>query len=211
MSAALKLTLQLLRPKDLLERWYPNGRHGGISLEGPLPGALGERCQLSVEFAEPALRTFQLHGRLAWARHKGSQRLRESFGMDMVDDDLDGRERLLRYARDEFPLSATRFAQRLSTNLPVRVVHDGKSFRESLMDLSQGGAFVKTPTPLPVDTQLTCELRPPLSLRGLKLQARVAWVRDSGEHAGMGLEFRYADPRESKRVQDLLDRLARKS
>ncbi len=210
MDGPLKLTLQLLRPKDLLERWYPNGRHGGIALEGPLPGALGERCELSVEFSEPAVRMFQLHGRLAWARHKGSQRLRESFGVDIVDEGGDGRERLLRYARDEFPLSATRFEERLSTNLPVRVLHEGRSMRESLMDLSQGGAFVRTATPLPVDTQLVCELRPPRSLRALRLEARVAWVRYSGENAGMGLEFRYADPRESKRVRALLDRLARK-
>src|SRR5687767_12296811 len=125
MPPALKLTLQLVRPKDLLERWYPNGRHGGISLEGALPGELGQRCLLHIQIAEPAQRHFQLQGRLAWARHKGSLKLRESYGVDIVDDD--GRERLLKYARDEFPLSATRFEQRLSTNLPVRVLHGGKA------------------------------------------------------------------------------------
>ncbi len=210
MLTPLKLTLNLVRPRDLLERWYPNGRHGGIALEGALPGELGQRCQLFIQIAEPALRQFELQGQLAWARHKGSDRLRESFGMDIVDDDVSGHERLLGYARAELPLSATRLQRRLSTNLAVRIVHDGVVQRESLMDLSRGGAYVRTLTPLPVNTELTCELRPPMSLRSLKLQARVAWVRAEEPNAGMGLEFIFTDEHQSQRLTALLERIASK-
>ncbi|MHB8879264.1 MAG: hypothetical protein ACYC8T_36670, partial [Myxococcaceae bacterium] len=64
----LKVSLQIAAPKDLLVRYYPNGKLGGLTVDGPLPGALGQRCALVVRAASPATRHFNVRGQRAGAR-----------------------------------------------------------------------------------------------------------------------------------------------
>src|SRR5689334_1957823 len=104
-EARLRVTLEVASPQELLERWYPNGKLGGLTLKGELPGPLGTRCDLVVRAAHPALASpggasppavhFKLRGQLAWARHKGSRGMQECFGVDFLADAAAGRERLL--------------------------------------------------------------------------------------------------------------------
>lgn len=196
-----RIRIRLAQPKDLLEHLYPNGKLGGLAFEGPPPVAVGRRCRLELEFDEPARRHFTVQGVLAWARHKGSALLRESYGVDFVPDDESGRDRLLRLARAELPPDRTRFDHRVAASLPVRLGTATEWREESLADLSQGGAFVRTDRPLPVDTPVGMEIRPPRSLRKLRLKGRVAWVRTSGAVVGMGIEFIYDDARQAERVR----------
>ena len=205
----LKLTLELRRPKDLLERVLPNGQLGGLVLEGTLPSALGTRVPLTVRFAEPAERHFKVEVQLAWVRHKGSAalNLKEGYGVDFVAEDTAGRDRLLAYAREELATASSRSDVRIFTNLPVKIRHDGRVRKESLIDLSEGGAFVRTGMFLPVGAVLDFAVRPPRSLRSIRVRGRVAWLRKTGDARGFGVEFVYDDPRQAIRVRKLVERL----
>ena len=60
------------------------------------------------------------------------------------------------------------------------------------IDLSVGGAFLKSPLLLEEDETFSLEFRVPGVARLLRAQARVAWVRrfpDAGEAPGMGVAF----------------------
>ncbi|MHB8878537.1 MAG: PilZ domain-containing protein, partial [Myxococcaceae bacterium] len=187
----------------------PNGKLGGLTVDGPLPGALGQRCALVVRAASPATRHFNVRGQLAWARHKGSRGLKECFGIDFLAEDDAGRQRLLSFAREEVQPTGSRFEERLYTDLPVTISNAGRVRKEVLFDLSQGGAFVRTALPAPVGTHLAFDMRPPLSLTRLRLKGRVAWVRLTGPARGMGVQFLFDNAAQAERVLKLLRRLER--
>lgn len=203
----MALSLQLSHPKDLLSRLVPNGKLGGLVLAGRPPGELGTRCRLSVRFVEPIERQFDVSVQVAWARHVGSARLEEGYGVDFVTDDAPARDRLLGYARGEVAPEATRYEPRLAVQLPVTVDWEGHLRKEVLLDISQGGAFVHSPLEVPVGAELSLSIRPPRSLRALALRGRVAWIRTAGPSRGLGIEFLQQSARQSERIGKLLREL----
>ena len=202
-----KVQLELHHAREVLPRVYPNGKLGGVRVDGPLPAPVGTRVLLVVKVRDPAERTFRVQGLIAWARHKATGGLRECFGIDFVSTDEAGRDRLLAFASERVTVDATRFQDRIETDLAVKITHQGMLRKESLIDLSEGGAFVRSRLPPPVGSQVKFELRPPLSLRTISLEGRVAWQRRTGDNRGYGIEFVKASARESERIRKLLEKL----
>lgn len=66
-------------------------------------------------------------------------------------------------------------------------------------NLSQGGVFLDTPTPLPVGTAVKLSFTTPSAPEPIVVDAVVAWVRETptpeGHPAGMGLQFGQLDDR----------------
>lgn len=201
-----RLQLSVAQPADLLPRVYPNGKQGGLTLDGQPPGALGEFVALSVRVRRPA-RQFELSGQIAWARRKGSRQLHESFGVDFLEADHPTVDRMLAFARNEVLAEATRLEQRVQVELPIKLIHRDVSRRERLADLSHGGAFVRTWDPLDVDEVVELVVRAPSTLFSVHLKGRVAWVRRVGNAAGMGIEFFDLDGSLRPTVERLLARL----
>lgn len=183
-----QLHLIVAAPGDLLPRFYPNGKLGGLSVDGGWPGALGEFVTLHVRVRKPP-REFVFLGQVAWARRKGSRQLLECFGVDFQADDDATISRMLAFARNEVSAETTRLERRVEIELPIKLLHGKTSRRERLADLSHGGAFVRTWDPLDVDEVVELVVRPPSSLFSLRLKGRVAWVRRVGDASGMGIEF----------------------
>jgi uncharacterized protein (TIGR02266 family) len=208
MNGRAPVTLTVGQPHELAERYYPNGKLGGLALDGKTPGPLGTEVQLTVQVRVPP-RTFVVRGQLAWARHKAPRGQLASFGVDFLPEDDATRVRLLAFARSEVDATATRLEERLQVELPVRLVHDGTVRRELLADLSPGGAFVRTWNPLQPGEQVELALRPPRSLTTLHVKGRVAWARTTGDHPGMGIEFIDGPLEVRSKVQRLLAKLAR--
>lgn len=203
----MQVLLEVAFPTDVLNRYFPNGKLGGLTVDGPVPSALGQVVELIVRVARPE-REFRVQGQLSWARHKGSRNLKECFGIDFLAGD-DASQRLLGFARQDLDPAATRRGPRLVVELPVRIIHDGRTRREFLVDLSSGGAFVRSGAPLSVGEAAELQLRPPGSLTSMALNARVTWVRSTGSAAGMGLMFVDDDPKVRERLDKLLAKLSR--
>lgn len=207
LEPTLRVDLAVAFPVDILNRFYPNGKQGGLTLDGAVPSALGQLVDLCVKVERPA-REFNLKGQLAWARHKGSRNLKECYGIDFLPHD-EASQRLLAFARQDLDPDATRGTVRLSTDLKVRITHLGQTRREFLADLSQGGAFVRSGMPAEVGELLELHLRPPGALTSIVLNARVKWVRVTGTEPGMGLEFLDSDAKVLERLGKVLARLDR--
>ena len=203
----MRVELNVAFPADIVTRFYPNGKLGGLTIDGPSPSALGQIVDLSVRIERP-LREFTVRGQLAWARHKGSRHLKECFGIDFLGLD-DSSHRLMAFARRDLDPESTRGTVRLLTDLKVRITHLGQTRREFLADLSEGGAFVRSGMPAEVGELLELHLRPPGSLTSMMLNARVAWVRATGNEPGMGLEFLDGDTKVAERLGKVLARLDR--
>jgi uncharacterized protein (TIGR02266 family) len=205
----IETVLEVDSPAELAERYYPNGRLGGLSVEGKSPGALGQFVMLKVLVLRPR-REFVLRGQLAWVRHKSSPNQPAGFGVDLLPEDDATRVRLLAFARQEVHSDSTRVEHRQQVELKVRVVHDGKQRKELVADLSSGGAFIRSWDPLPVGSKVQLALRPPLSLTALELKGHVAWVRRAGDHPGMGIEFEHDVAGSGReKLEKLLLKLAR--
>ena len=203
----MRVVLEIAVPGEILSRYYPNGKLGGLTLDGTAPGTVGKTVDLVIRVALPKVE-FKIRGQLSWARHKGSRGLKECFGIDFFSDD-ESSQRLIAFAQHELHLSALRAEARLSTELSVSITHKGLVRREVLLDLSSGGAFVRSETPLAVGEKTVLQLRPPGALTSLSFDARVTWVRATGPAAGMGLMFVGEDPKLRARLDKLLASLSR--
>jgi uncharacterized protein (TIGR02266 family) len=189
-----------------VERYYPNGKLGGLSLDGRPPGPLGSRVALVVRVRK---REFTVHGQIAWVRHQ-TTRQPAAFGVDFLPEDDASRVRLLAFARDEVTPDAVRGSKRMQLELPVRLVHEGNERREFLADLSSGGAFVRTWNPLPVGELVELSVRSPSTFfaTAVSVKGYVVWARAEGEHPGMGIEF-VPDAPTVEKLERLMQKLAR--
>ncbi len=140
----------------------------------------------------------------AWARHRGSRALKECFGVDFIA----GHERLLSFAKAEIDAEALRGRPRQITDLPVRITHGGRTRKEFLVDLSPGGAFVRSALPLQIGDPIELHLKAPRSLMGFTLTGVVAWQRQTGDAAGFGVQFSQREPKDLERLEKLLARLS---
>ena len=199
----VRLELTVGFPSDVLARYYPNGKLGGLTLDGPVPGSVGQLVTLTVHVERP-LRDFEVRGQLAWARHRASVNLKACFGVDFVGD----HERLLQFARAELDPSALRLGPRLATDLRVRITHGGVTRREFLVDLSDGGAFVRSPDPIAVGQEIELHVKPPRAFLGFTLKCRVAWQRNTGSAPGFGVEFLDESLNTRPKLEKLLLKLA---
>jgi hypothetical protein len=144
--------------------------------------------------------------RIAWVRHKGNERLRESFGLDFLPDDQSGRERLLAFARGQVDEPHLRGERRFSVEWPVVLSWSGVVRHETVADVSEGGAFLATTQFIDPGNEVELLLRPPGALFALKFKGRVVWARREGTAPGLGIEF-MRDDRRREKLRKLLDRL----
>jgi Tfp pilus assembly protein PilZ len=203
----VEIRVEVESPEALLALFYPNGRIGGLTVPGKLPGGLGEGVELTVAVRRPP-RQFALRGQLAWVRHKSGPNQPAGYGVDFAAEETTLCARMLAFARREVPSKTTRAETRHRVELAVRLVHDGRQRREFVADLSTGGAFILTWNPLPVDSEVVLFLKSTLGLSSLEVTGKVAWVRLAGEAPGMGIAFK-TDPALRSKIGKLLQKFVR--
>ncbi len=195
-------------PTELVSRYYPNGKWGGLTIEGACLGALGDRVTLTVTVLKPRLQV-ALDGKIGWARRKATRELNLAWGVDVADTSDVVWEKLLAVARQELQPEALRSAARIEVALPVRLSWANKESRETLIDLSVGGAFVRTHEAIPAGMQVGLAVRVPGALLATRLSGRVAWTRHIGAAPGIGIRFDAVSPDMQKIVQRLMERVTR--
>ena len=85
--------------------------------------------------------------------------------------------------------------QRATRRLPIRVEVEYQTMEDFLLDytanLSLGGVFIVTDSPLEVGTRFRLRLQIPHRKRPLDTLGQVRWVQqpDDGMNAGMGVQF----------------------
>jgi uncharacterized protein (TIGR02266 family) len=84
-----------------------------------------------------------------------------------------------------------RIAPRIPTSMVVALSKAGDFLCATIMNISSSGAFIKTETVLPVDTELALRIRLPEDLEIMDIVGKVVWEKQASNvsPAGMGIEF----------------------
>jgi uncharacterized protein (TIGR02266 family) len=85
-------------------------------------------------------------------------------------------------------------------------------FSEFTTNINEGGMFIETETPSPMDAAVQLEFRLPNLDRPVKVTGRVAWISDgkADSPVGMGIEFQELAPEVRRTINDLVRRLRHK-
>jgi uncharacterized protein (TIGR02266 family) len=79
--------------------------------------------------------------------------------------------------------------RRLPSALTVIFESQGESQQYLVTDVSSGGLFVKTASPLPIGTEIALKVILPPNNLAVSVQGRVTWVREQTGVEGMGIQF----------------------
>ena len=106
-----------------------------------------------------------------------------------------------------------RRARRLQHELPVAYRSVGSFLTDWATNISHGGMFINTRSPLPVGTEVKILLQLPMLESPVGLSGRVTRVSEFDNQAntvpGMGIEFTDVDPSKRQQLEVLVKRLQR--
>ena len=101
---------------------------------------------------------------------------------------------------------------RTTRRLPIRVMVEYESLEDFLIDytanISIGGMFIQTDTPLAIGTRFRLRFRVPGRKKAIETCGEVCWAMgegDVGGHPGMGICFDELLPADLKVVEDMFD------
>lgn len=105
-----------------------------------------------------------------------------------------------------------RVMPRVDTNLNIAYTSSGASRYSYMLNLSGGGIFIKTDTPLPIDAELTMSFRLPGDPDMLQVRGRVVWTKPETRAfpAGMGVQFLDPPPECARKIQSFVQDSLRK-
>jgi hypothetical protein len=96
-----------------------------------------------------------------------------------------------------------RTRRRYETHLPMLLSHAGKWHYLLLRNISEGGCFLETTSPMENGAHfyIHIPLPVPMNVSVIKTQAEVRWVSHAGPKPGMGVQFLQPDPRHGKALR----------
>ena len=100
--------------------------------------------------------------------------------------------------------------KRRSARTPIVVRVDYSTvdsfFSEFTRNINEGGLFIETDEPCPVDTVVSLQFQVPGGDEPVRVRGRVVWL-DEGGAPGMGIEFEDLDGAARARINQLVRRL----
>ena len=102
-----------------------------------------------------------------------------------------------------------RKSERENIKIPVDYSAVDAFFSEFTTNINEGGMFVETENPAPIDSTVQMQIRLPDLRQPIKLGGRVAWISDGKGEAppGMGIEFQDLTDQVRETINDLVRRL----
>jgi type IV pilus assembly protein PilZ len=82
-------------------------------------------------------------------------------------------------------------------------------FSEFSRNINEGGLFIESNSPLPLDEQVQLQFRLPGVDDPFKVTGRIAWIREPGgeEPPGMGVEFDSLDGDSRRKIDEIVQSL----
>lgn len=107
------------------------------------------------------------------------------------------------------PNDDRRLAERAPIELRVEYRRLNMFFADFTRNISKGGTFIKTDSPLPIGTEFVFSLVIPTFSEPLTLIGKVMWTvpeidASDANPAGMGIEFQYRDDTEQQRINEFV-------
>ena len=102
----------------------------------------------------------------------------------------------------------TRGNDRASVQMEVSYKESGSFIKSYIINVSGGGLFIKTATPLPLDSRVTLSLTLPEDPEIMKLEGVVVWTNPRGGKnsfpKGMGIKFIDMKKEHSEKIDKLV-------
>jgi CheY-like chemotaxis protein/Tfp pilus assembly protein PilZ len=192
---------------ELIERERPDLVLLDLNLEG-MDG--DEVCRRTKEHAELQDIPFVLMPLANWDEEVRRCRLAQC---DAVVYKPINRSHLLKTTRELLGI-ADRSSHRMASDVNAYIgVEAGESISALCLDLSTGGAFIKSRVVFPMGTSLRILLNPPEWEKSIRCRGRIAWVNSPGKPVkptfpmGFGVQFIEMGEDTEEEISQLLDKL----
>lgn len=92
-------------------------------------------------------------------------------------------------------MGENRSNQRVETSIDILYMESGAFIKSHTLNVSNGGLFLETENPLPIDSVVTLRMRMLGETEPMEMQGCVVWSnpkgRNDGFPSGMGIQFRH--------------------
>jgi uncharacterized protein (TIGR02266 family) len=199
----IRLTFCDLR--DLLSHYLEVTQEGGFFWSTRQELVEGEEVVLEIElpdYEEELSIQCRVMGSL---RDKGLD-VEPGYLLGFKPEETAKRERLLEIVGRNIIGSNRRFHRRYHKAMAVAWrTGEGEDMQVGhTVNVSLGGAFVRSDVLPPEDAEVTLHLRCGEQYPSITVNGRVAWTRVEGEQFGMGVQFLNLDPGQTKQLQKVL-------
>ena len=170
--------LDLRSRQEFLAGYDASFTHGGVFCPTRGKAVKGAPATVTVNLGrrQPPL---VLAGRVAWRRPgRHLQKIRAGICVEFLPSEKPKIEYLLDLAKAGDTVRSRRRHERLPVDVPVNWHLPGGASpaRGVLRDIGRGGAFVRSSSPAPSDSEVVLELSPPGAQVAMEFTARVAWT-----------------------------------
>lgn len=88
-------------------------------------------------------------------------------------------------------MNAVRTSPRVATNIEIVFREAGSFIKSYMLNVSNGGVFIRTDHPLPLDSVLALRMQLPDDKEKMDIRGRVVWANSKAKSfpAGMGIQF----------------------
>ena len=95
-----------------------------------------------------------------------------------------------------------RTTPRVATNIEIVFREAGSFIKSYMLNVNNGGIFVKSDHPLPLDSVLALRIQLPHDKEKINLEGRVVWTNLKAKSfpAGMGIQFINISPEHKKKI-----------
>ena len=102
----------------------------------------------------------------------------------------------------------TRTGERVLVHMEVTYKEAGPFIKSYIMNVNGGGLFIKTATPLPLDSKVTLSLTLPGDTEAMELEGIVVWTNPKGGKnsfpKGMGVKFLNIKEEHAEKINKLV-------
>ncbi len=97
----------------------------------------------------------------------------------------------------------SRESPRIATNIEIKFREKGSFVRSYMLNVNNGGLFLKTDKPLAIDAEVTMHIRLPDDQDTMTIEGRVVWTNAKSKvfPAGMGIQFTKILPEHQEKIK----------
>lgn len=106
-------------------------------------------------------------------------------------------------------MEENRTTPRIETNIDILFRESGAFIKSYMLNVSNGGLFLKTENPLPLDSPVTLRMKLPGDTEPMEIQGCVVWsnprAKNNSFPSGMGIQFIKISPEYKQRIEAFVD------
>jgi type IV pilus assembly protein PilZ len=111
------------------------------------------------------------------------------------------------FINDIWMIENERESHRIATNIEIKFREKGSFVRSYMLNVNNGGLFLKTDKPLAIDAEVTMRIQLPDDQETMTIEGRVVWTNQKSKvfPAGMGLQFTKILPEHQEKIKIFVD------